>query len=204
MRFWDERVLPRVIHVVCGSDHLLPLRERACADLHGRVLELGFGSGHNIGLYPDEVEEILVVEPSDRAWEMSAARRRDAGLPVTRVGLDGARLDLDDASVDSVLSTFTLCTIPDVDAALGECARVLRPGGRLHIAEHGLSPDPGVAHWQRRLDPWEQRLAGGCHLTRDMPALLANAGFHEQDLAAGYFHPVPKPWAWAWSGSAGN
>lgn len=180
-----------------------PARQRACHDLHGRVLELGFGSGLNCDLYPSDVTEVLAVEPSDAAWELSAARRAQSGASVRRVGLDGARVDLPDACAECVLVTFSLCTIPDVDAALGEARRLLVPGGTLHLAEHGLSPDDRVATWQRRLDRLQQRLFGGCHLTRDPAALLTSAGFGEHDLRQGYLS-VPalgRPWAWVTSGS---
>ncbi|MCB0972431.1 MAG: methyltransferase domain-containing protein, partial [Acidimicrobiales bacterium] len=163
--------------------------------LAGTVVEIGFGSGHNVPIYPDEVTEVLAVEPSERARELAAARIDERGLPVTHVGLDGQRLPLDDDSCDGALSTFTLCTIPDVDAALAELRRVLRPGGRLHVLEHGISPDPGVARWQRRLDPIQQRLADGCHLTRDPVALLEGAGFEVASVTSRY-GKGPKPWTW--------
>ncbi|WP_375001340.1 class I SAM-dependent methyltransferase [Aeromicrobium sp. CTD01-1L150] len=181
-----------------------PVRQRACHDLHGRVLELGFGSGLNCDLYPGDVTEVLAVEPSDAAWDLSAPRRDGSGAPVHRVGLDGARVDLPDACVESVLVTFSLCTIPDVDAALDEARRLLVPGGTLHLAEHGLSPDARVATWQRRLDGLQQRLFGGCHLTRDPAALLTAAGFGDHDLRQEYLSvpAIGRPWAWVTSGSA--
>ncbi|MFC6343301.1 class I SAM-dependent methyltransferase, partial [Nocardioides hankookensis] len=128
------------------------LRAAACSGLEGRVLEIGFGSGLNVSLYPAGVTSVDAVEPSEVGWELSAARRGTTQLPIARVGLDGQRVEAEDATYDAVLSTFTLCTIPDVERALAEVRRVLRPGGRLHFLEHGLSPDAGVARWQRRLD----------------------------------------------------
>jgi ubiquinone/menaquinone biosynthesis C-methylase UbiE len=180
------------------------LRERACAGLQGTVLELGFGSGLNCDLYPEAVDSVLAVEPSDSAWQLATARRAESTAPVARAGLDGQRLDLADASVDSVLITFTLCTIPDVESALREVARVTKPGGTVHIAEHGRSPDAGVAAWQRRLDPVQKTVFGGCHLTRDPVELLAAAGFAKTDIEAGYINgfPVTKPWMYGYSGSA--
>lgn len=204
MGWWDERVLPRVIERTCGIDEVQPLRERACAGLRGRVLELGFGSGLNIGLYPAAVTEVLAVEPSDLAWRRSAERRERSDVPITRIGLDGQRIEADDDSVDCVLSTFTLCTIPDIGAALGESLRTLRSGGTIHVAEHGLSPDAGVARWQHRLDPLQQRLFGGCHLTRDVRDLLTTAGFGELDIDSDYL-PMPRigrPWSYGYAGQA--
>lgn len=204
MSWWNDRVLPRLVDRSCSNDLVRPARERACRGLEGRVLELGYGSGLNGAHYPPEVTEVLAVEPSDRAWELSAPRRRGARPTVRRVGLDGAVLDMDDASVDAVLSTFALCTIPDVDSALDEARRVLRPGGLLHLAEHGLSPDVGVARWQRRLDGVQQRFVGGCHLTRDPVDLLERHGFHGVDLESAYLSSpaLGRPWSYTTSGTA--
>jgi ubiquinone/menaquinone biosynthesis C-methylase UbiE len=204
MGFWENRILPHVIDKACGMSDIQPLRERACGGLHGRVLELGFGSGLNCPLYPAAVGEVLAVEPSEVAWRLSLDRRSAADKPVSRVGLDGQQIGLDDSSVDSVLITFTLCTIPDATAALTEVSRVLVPGGTVHIAEHGRSPDPAVAAWQRRIDPLQQRLFGGCHLTRDPRALLAEAGFGDVDIESAYL-PGPRmgmPWTYGYSGVA--
>ena len=204
MGLWENRILPHVINTMCGADEIRPLRERACANLHGTVLELGFGSGLNCDLYPDAVTSVLAIEPSDSAWDMAASRRSESTAPVARAGLDGQRLDLADASVDSVLITFTLCTIPDVTTALTEVDRVLRPGGTVHIAEHGRSPDVRVATWQQRINPVQKALFGGCHLTRDPIELLATAGFGKSDIEADYlngFGPT-KPWMYGYSGTA--
>lgn len=204
MSLWENRILPHVIDKACGLGDIRPLREHACEGLQGRVLELGFGSGHNCDLYPSTVTEVLAVEPSEVAWTMSATRRETSTAPVERAGLDGQDLALEDDSVDSVLITFTLCTIDDVARAVREVDRVLVDGGTVHIAEHGASPDASVARWQRRLDPLQQRVFGGCHLTRDPIALLAEAGFADADIQTAYL-PGPRPsrpWMYAYSGSA--
>lgn len=204
MGLWETRVVPHIVDRTCGLPQLEPLRELACDGLRGQVVEVGFGSGSNIGLYPPEVTEIVAVEPSDVAWELSATRRAGSSVPVSRVGLDGARLPLADASVDTGLVTFSLCTIPDVAGALAELRRVLRPGGTIGFAEHGLSPDPAVARWQHRLDGLQQRLFGGCHLTRDIPELLADQGFQVELLQQDYL-PGPtlsKPWGYVSAGRA--
>jgi SAM-dependent methyltransferase len=174
------------------------LREQVCAGLTGRVLEIGFGSGLNLGTYPAAVTSVDAVEPSDLAWRLSEDRRAASAVPVERVGLDGQRLAAPDASYDAAVSTFTLCTIPDVEAALRELHRVLRPGGAVHALEHGLAPDPRVARWQHRLDGLQGRFAAGCHLVRDAPALLAAAGFEVRRLEQDYLPgPGPsKPWGY--------
>jgi len=188
--------VPRCVDRSLSTAPVMELRREVCAGLAGRVLEIGFGSGLNAGLYPTAVTAVDAVEPSDLAWDLSADRRAQAGAPVARVGLDGQRLGAADATYDSVLCTFTLCTIPDVGAALSEVRRTLRPGGTLHVLEHGLAPDPRVARWQRRLDPLQGRVAGGCHLSRDVPALLTGAGLRLERVDQAYL-PGPaigRPW----------
>jgi ubiquinone/menaquinone biosynthesis C-methylase UbiE len=159
------------------------------------MVEIGFGSGLNLPHLPADVDVVLAVEPAELARRIAQPRIDAASVRVEHVGLDGQSVPLDDASCDAALSTFTLCTVPDPAGALAELRRVVRPGGRLHVLEHGISPDPGVAVWQRRLDPVQRRLADGCHLTRDPLVLLADAGFKvewvEQRYARG-----PKPWSY--------
>ncbi len=187
---WERHALPRVVDLICSSGALHRRRTLVCAGLEGRVLEVGFGSGHNLQHYPAAVTEILAVEPNDVAWNLAQERIRQVPIPVLRSDLDGQRLSEADASVDHVLATFSLCTIPDLGQALGEMHRVLRPGGEVHFLEHGLAPDPGVRRWQRRLDPVQNRLGGGCHLTRRPDQALETAGFDLTDLDTGY---LPGP-----------
>ena len=191
--FYDDRVVPHLVHLACGMSALTPLRERACAPLSGRMLEVGFGSGLNVGLYPDTVTEVAAVEPSDVGWRMAADRVAGSSVPIERSGLDGQKLPFDDESFDTALSTFTLCTIPDLRAALTEIRRVLRPGGTLGFLEHGLAPDEKVRRWQHRLEPIQKRLVGGCHLTRDVRAELTAAGFTLGTVDAFYQPGGPKP-----------
>jgi SAM-dependent methyltransferase len=175
--WYTERVLPHIVECTCAGARMVPVRRPALEGLRGTVVELGFGSGANVGLYPTAVERVLAVEPSMRAREMAGKRlAAHPSPPVEFVGLDGASLPLGDASADAVLSTFTLCTIPDVASALLEVARVLRPGGALHWVEHGRSADANVLTWQRRFEPVQRRIAGGCHLTRDAEELALAAG----------------------------
>jgi SAM-dependent methyltransferase len=203
-RLWREQALPRLTDASLRGHDVGRLRDQTCVGMHGRVLEIGFGSGLNVRFYPAEVTAVDAVEPADVAWALSERRRARSSVPVSRTGLDGQRLEADDASYDAVLTTFTLCTIPDVDTALAEVRRVLRPGGRVHFLEHGLAPQAGVARWQRRLEPVHRRIAGGCHLTRAVPGLLESAGFTVESLRE---QPLPgpavnRPWSWLFLGRA--
>ena len=184
--------MPRLVELSLRGHDVGEIRRRTCQGLHGRVLELGFGSGLNTRFYPDSIEVVDAVEPSDLGWELSERRRTRSRVPVERVGLDGQLLDVADASYDAVLCTFTLCTIPDPALALREVRRVLRPGGRLHLVEHGAAPTERVRAWQCRLEPLQRRVAGGCHLTRDVRGILADAGFVMERANADYL-PGPRP-----------
>jgi SAM-dependent methyltransferase len=190
--FYGEQVVPRIINKACGTKTAEPLRRRVCAGLAGDVVELGFGSGHNVPFYPAAVTRVTAVEPSDVGWRLAAERVKAASVPVRRSGLDGQSLPFPDDGFDAALSTWTLCTIPDAAAALREVRRVLRPGGTLHFLEHGLAPDERVRRWQRRLEPVQYRLAGGCHLTRPILDLLTDAGFTLGEVDTFYEQGAPK------------
>jgi ubiquinone/menaquinone biosynthesis C-methylase UbiE len=192
MSFYGDRVLPRIVNVACGIKANEPLRQRVCTGLHGTVVEIGFGSGLNVPFYPAAVVEVAAVEPSDVAWQLAAERVAASTVSVRRSGLDGQRLPLDDHSLDAAVSTWTMCTIPDVAAALSELRRVLKPGGTLHFVEHGLAPDAKVQRWQHRLEPLQKRLFGGCHLTRPISDLLTDAGFEIEERDEFYESGAPK------------
>lgn len=206
MGFYRDRVLPRLFDATLSGEAAVPYRRQACAGLSGRVLELGFGSGLNLPVLPPGVSEVLAVEPSDLAWERAADRIAAAHAPVRQVGLDAASAmaELPDGSVDAVLTTWTLCSVPDASRVLVEARRVLAPGGRLHLAEHGLAPDPGTARWQARLDGMQQGMMGGCHLTRAVVPLVTAAGFDTAGLTSAYATELglSKPWMWFTVGSA--
>jgi ubiquinone/menaquinone biosynthesis C-methylase UbiE len=204
MGVYETQVLPRVIDVMLGNKGFgRVIREPACAGLHGDVIEVGFGSGRNLPHLPPEVTSIWTVEPSAVGMRLARKRIASSGVAVHEGGLDGEHLDFPDDRFDAALSTMTLCTIPDVGGALDELRRVLKPGAELHFAEHGLAPDPKVARFQHRFDPWQQRFAGGCHLARDMRALVTDAGFEILQLDNRYIQG-PKAWSYMYMGRARN
>ncbi len=178
MSFYEDQILPRAIHLLLGNAAMRPLRTRAMDGMSGEVMELGFGSGANVGLYPEAVTKVLAVEPSMVARSMATDSIAASPIPVELVGLDGQSVPLEDNSVDNVLTTWTLCTIPNLDAALSEVRRILRPGGAMYYLEHGLSDDPRIAKRQNRFNGLQKRVAGGCHLNRRIDSILTDAGFH--------------------------
>ena len=192
MGLYEKQVLPRILNVACGTKTVEPLRRRVCEGLAGNVVEIGFGSGLNLPFFPAAVTQVAAVEPADLGWKLAGPRLKASSVPVQRSGLDGQSLPLADDSYDAALSTWTLFTIPDAAAALREVRRVLKPGGTLHFLEHGLAPDERVRRWQRRLDPLEQRIFGGCHFTRPIVDLLTAAGFTITDLDVFYEKGAPK------------
>ena len=204
MGMWRDRAVPRLTDWALRGPDLDELRAEVCGGLTGEVLEVGFGSGLNLRFLPAAVAQVSAVEPADAGWRLSERRREQASVPVQRTGLDGQVLAEPADRFDSALVTFSLCTIPDPALALSEIARVLRPGGTLHFLEHGLAPDPGVARWQRRLEPLQSAVFAGCHLTRDTPALVRAAGFDVLELRQEYL-PGPRvgrPWSYGTVGVA--
>jgi ubiquinone/menaquinone biosynthesis C-methylase UbiE len=201
MGWYREQVLPRLVDRACGTGELRRWRERVTAGLSGTILEIGFGSGLNVPLYPPEVALVYAVEPALVARRLAEPRVEASPARVEHIGLRGEEIPLEDASCDGALSTFTLCTIGGVDRALAEVWRVLRPGAPFHFLEHGLAPDQRVATWQRRIEPLQRRVADGCHLTRDAAALVEGAGFELVEVESRYAKG-PKPWSWFTVGRA--
>jgi ubiquinone/menaquinone biosynthesis C-methylase UbiE len=202
MGIWGEQVVPRLAARLLDNGTARQVRAAACDGLTGEVLEIGFGSGLNVPHYPAEVTRVTAVEPSDVGWRLAQERIGAASVPVQRSGLDGQSLPFPDESFDSALSTWTLCTIPDALAALREVRRVLRPGAVLHVAEHGRAPDEGVHRWQRRLDPVQKRLGGGCHLSKPIDELLTAAGFTVERLEQRYLDKEPRVFGSMYEGRA--
>lgn len=193
MGWYDERVLPHIINRVMNTKQTRAIRSRVCAGLSGEVLEIGFGTGHNLPFLPTQVTRLLAVEPSTRSARLAERRIRQAPMDVEVVGLDGQQLPVGDGSVDAVLCTWSLCTIPDAVAAVREARRVLRPGGRFHFVEHGAAPDAGVRRWQDRLNGLQNRIAGGCNLNRDIAGIVEAGGLHITSLDRYYGPGEPKP-----------
>ncbi|HVS15567.1 MAG TPA: class I SAM-dependent methyltransferase [Thermoanaerobaculia bacterium] len=207
MGLYQHFVLPRLIDFACGMRVIERQREKVVPRARGRVLEIGFGTGLNLPFYRrSRASAVVGLEPAPEMRargerRIAALRRRGLELPVELLAASAEEIPADDASFDTVLVTYTLCTIPHPERALTEMRRVLHPQGRLVFCEHGAAPDPRVRRWQDRVDPIWRRLAGGCHLNRDVPALLAGAGFRVEEMETGYL-PGWKPAGWNWWGSA--
>ena len=200
---WYERhILPTALDFACGMPMISRMRALVVPRAQGRVLEVGIGTGLNMRYYDkSRVTHITGLDPALQMHPLARERIARAGLDVELVGLSAEKIPLPDASIDTVLITYTLCTIPDPHAALLEMRRVLAPHGKLLYCEHGRAPDASVQRWQERLQPLWGKLAGGCHLCRDMPALLRSAGFALPDLQTGYL-TGPRPFTFHYWGEA--
>lgn len=203
MSFYENQVLPHLIHMACGLDVFDRQRAALVPVARGRVLEVGMGSGHNLPHYdPSQVELVWGLEPS--AGMRRKARQHVADVPfeVRWLDLPGEEIPLDDNSADTVVITYTLCTIPDWHLALEQMRRVLKPGGQLLFCEHGTAPDKGVRQWQDRITPLWRRAAGGCHLNRNIPELLRQSGFSVQRMQSGYLPSMPRVAGFNFRGAA--
>ena len=201
MSFYERSILPRIIDLAMRGRDIGLERAEGLRGARGRVLEVGFGSGLNLAHYPAGVESLAALDPNDVAWKLARRRIERAPFPVERVGLVEGRLPVADGAFDAVVSTFTLCTIPDVAAALLEMRRVLSPAGRFHFVEHGLSDDERVRKWQRRWNPWQMRLCGGCHVDRAIDREIESAGFRIERMEKGYMKG-PRTLAFRYRGVA--
>ena len=197
MSFYAERVFPHLMNKVMDTKQTRAVRSEVCAGLAGDVVEIGFGTGHNLPYLPPAVRSLRVVEPLGVGVRLAAARIEASPVPV-----DGQALPFDDDTADMVLCTWSLCSIPDPVQAVREMRRVLRPGGVLRFAEHGKAPDPGVLRWQRRLNPVQKRVGAGCHLDRDIPAILDAGGLSVQGLEHRYEAGMPKAFGSLFTGKA--
>jgi SAM-dependent methyltransferase len=200
--FYRDRVFPRVMNRACNTAENRRLRQLACAPLAGDVLEIGFGTGLNLPHLPPAVTKLLAVEPLPRGRELAADRLAQTSVEVVFVGLDGQALPVEDACVDAALSTWTLCSIDDPETAVAEIARVLRPGGTFHFVEHGRSPDHKVQVWQDRLNGLQRRVACGCNLNREIPAIITAGGLTVTSLETSYLAGELKVLGWTFRGTA--
>lgn len=193
MGFYDEHILPHVINAACGGAPVSKQRQKIVPNAEGRVLEIGMGSGLNIPFYDsNKVEMVWGLEPSEGMRKKARDRVQAAPFDLQWLGLPGEQIPLDDNSADTIVLTYTLCTIPDWKAALQQMRRVLKPGGKLLFSEHGKAPDEAVRRWQDRIDPYWGKISGGCHLNRDIPALLTEGGFKIQQIESMYMPSTPK------------
>ena len=202
MKFYDEKILPHLIDFACGMGQVMKTRAQVVPRASGRVLEIGIGTGLNLGFYDaDRVSTIVGVDPAAQMQSLARQRAAAIDIPVEMIALELGQIQAADASFDSIVCTFTLCTIPDPLAALQEMRRVLKPGGQFLFGEHGRAPDLKVRVWQDRLTPLWRPLAGGCHLNRDIPALLKAGGFRLREVHSRYLQG-PRPLTWVWHGWA--
>jgi len=202
MGFYERRILPHVINLACGVKPVRYQRQKVVPKATGRVLEIGIGSGLNLPFYdPAKVEKLWGLEPAAEIRRMAERKAAGAPFPIEFIGLPGETIPLETGSVDTVVTTYTLCTIDDAVTALREMRRVLRPGGQLLFSEHGRAPDAAVRRWQDRLTPTWRRIAGGCRLNRDIPALLREGGFTVERLETMYV-PGPRPLTFTYWGAA--
>lgn len=201
MGFYENWILPTLLDLGMRNKEARRYRERVIPQAKGRVLEIGMGSGLNLPFYSTEVEYLLGLEPSPRLVQMAGRRIKGRSFQVEFLRGSAEEIPLEDGAMDTVVTTWTLCTIPDADKALREMRRVLKPDGVLLFVEHGLAPDPGVRKWQHRLNPMWNRIGGGCNLNRKMDALIAHAGFRFAALETEYAKG-PKPLSFIYCGRA--
>jgi ubiquinone/menaquinone biosynthesis C-methylase UbiE len=201
MGFYGRLILPRLLDLAMRNRGLDRYRQRAIASARGLVLEIGVGSGLNLALYGPAVERVCAIDPAPELLRLASSRVGDAPVPASLVRASGEYLPFSDVVFDMVVTTWTLCSIPNPVAALIEVRRVLKPGGCLIFVEHGLSPEPRVARWQHGLTPCWRRIGGGCHLNRKMDDLIRSAGFRLDAIETGYM-TGPKPWTFMYQGRA--
>jgi ubiquinone/menaquinone biosynthesis C-methylase UbiE len=193
MGFYDKYILPHFLNCACGSKPINYQREKVVPMAEGLVLEVGIGSGLNIPFYDTaKIDKIIGLDPSEELNRMASKVAEKSGVPVEFMVSGAESIPLPDNHVDTVLVTFTMCTIPDVVSANKEMLRVLKPGGKMIFCEHGLAPDAGVSKWQDRLDPIWGKIAGGCHLNRNIPSLIEDAGFNIDSMEQMYLPSTPK------------
>jgi ubiquinone/menaquinone biosynthesis C-methylase UbiE len=201
MGFYDDQIVPRILNFAMGMSSLQEERKKCLTGIQGRVLEVGFGSGHNLPFYPGEVHKVIAIDPSLVSAALAKKRIEQAPFPVEYLPLKGEEIPAPDASFDSAVSTFTLCSIPDVPKALRQIYRVLKPGAEFHFVEHGRSPDISVQRWQDRLNGIQQFICGGCHFNRDIETLIRASGLEILSLDK-FYSEGPRFAAYFYRGTA--
>lgn len=203
MGFYDKFILPRFIGTACGTKPVMRQREKVVPHCEGRVLEIGMGTGHNLEFYDaKKVDMVFGLEPAPDMVKRAKPLAEKVDFPVEFIDFPGEEIPLDDNSVDTVLLTYTLCTIPDTLKAMENMRRVLKPGGKLLFSEHGRAPDAAVAKWQNRLNGAWGKIAGGCHINRDIPTLIEAGGFQITDMDQMYVPSTPRVVGYTYWGSA--
>jgi ubiquinone/menaquinone biosynthesis C-methylase UbiE len=201
MGFYQEQILPWLVHLSMRQRRLAPYRNRVVSTATGRVLEVGIGSGLNLPFYGNTVTDVIGLEPSRKLLDMTTAAARKSQIPLRLIEGTAEAIPIEDHSVDAVVTTWTMCSIPEIQSALQEMRRVLRPSGRLLFVEHGRAPEPSVRWWQDHLTPAWKHLSGGCHLNRAIAELIENVGFRIERLDKGYMQG-PKPMTFMYEGTA--
>lgn len=201
--WWDRHIVPRLIKCACSQGQIMKVRSKVVPLAAGEVLELGCGGGINMEFYdPARVTRLAGIDPSPKLLEMTRAAAAERGIAADIQGGVGEAMPFADARFNTVVTTFTLCSVVDQRAVLAEIRRVLKPGGTALFLEHGAAPDAGVARWQRRIEPVWKRIGGNCHLTRPIGDAYRNAGFAVDSLGQGYMPKSPRPMAWVEYGIA--
>jgi ubiquinone/menaquinone biosynthesis C-methylase UbiE len=203
MVFYDKHLLPKIVHFTCGQNPSMRQRAKVVPLAEGRVLEIGIGSGLNIPFYDvKKVQHLWGLDPSAEMWSIAKKNAEEHHLDAEYIQSGAESIPLENDSADSVLMTYTMCTIPDIQTAFDEVRRVLKPSGRLIFCEHGQAPDESVRRWQNRINPIWKRLAGGCNINRPIPLLLEQSGFKSRDMQTMYL-PGWKPATFNFWGTAG-
>ena len=204
MKFYDQHIMPHLLSCACGLKAIAKQRQKIIPLAHGDVVEIGIGAGHNLPFYnQSKINSLIGVDPDDYIWKKSAKNRQDFHKPLKRLGLSGEQIPLPDACADTVVVTYSLCSIPDPIKALGEMRRLLKPSANILFCEHGKAIDKNVQKWQTRIDPFWQKIAGGCHTGRDIPNLFKQAGLEIKELEQAYISG-PKILSYNYWGSAKN
>ena len=203
MTFYEQHILPRLINCACGAKPILKQREKVVPFCEGRVLEVGMGTGHNLEFYdPEKVDMVFGLEPSQAMIERARPHAEKVPFPVEFLDLPGEEIPLEDNSVDTILLTYTLCTIPDTLKALQNMRRVLKPGGKLLFSEHGRAPDMNVQKWQNRMNGVWGKIAGGCNINRDIPSMIKAGGFNITEQQSMYVPSTPRIFGFTYWGVA--